>query len=119
GALAPVAERFQGVVGAVLNQPRTATLVAAGGPDGGCRMLLIKRKSLLEIIQARRDFFQDQLDAFIRRSLPERLSANHLFREALFREDVRDEDWPRLVELLRGAGPAGPGLARVRSCLGA
>ena len=115
-------DRFLGVAGALWNQPRSKTLVAGKDGDEKCVLLLIKRKALVVILPQRGRnaaalFYRNKSEDFLTRALPSRLAENQLFRPRLYVDDVREADWPRLLDLLQGAG--GPErLRRVRARLG-
>ncbi len=120
GQLLPVVDRFIGVTGAVWNQKRTVSLIAANTADEPCEMLLVKRKALMDIIAAAPDFYAKKLDEFIEQTLPDLLAESRLFREALYLEDVPEQRWPRQLALLQGKTPGGmsPAIRRIRELLG-
>jgi Fe-S-cluster-containing hydrogenase component 2/CRP-like cAMP-binding protein len=120
GQLLPVGDRFVGVTGAVWNQKRSVSLIAAPDSPEPCEMLLVKRKALMDIIAAAPEFYQKKLDEFIDQTLPDLLAENRLFREALYLEDVPEQKWPRQLALLQGKVPGGmsPAIKRLREVMG-
>lgn len=102
----PVIQRLMGITSTLWNQPRSATLVAADDPDDGnapCRMLLIKRKALLEVFKSPkgRALLDEKLRDFVATSLPSILAENRLFRDMVYKDDV--QSWESLLDALRGA----------------
>jgi Fe-S-cluster-containing hydrogenase component 2 len=64
-------ERFKGVTGAMWNQPRNATLVAALEESAGpCEMLLIKRLALQQIDKESTEFHENWKIKFVEHILP-------------------------------------------------
>ena len=113
----PLDDRFLGITGTLWNQPRSVTLIADNDPeDDGkpCRLLLIKRKALEEIIKKSPAFYERKMADFVRTTLPDVLAKNRLFRDRLFAQDVRD--WPTLLEALQGKhqGPCASWLHELR-----
>jgi Fe-S-cluster-containing hydrogenase component 2/CRP-like cAMP-binding protein len=119
------ANRLMGVTSVVWKQPRSATLLADDEPQGTpCRMLLVKRRLLLDcLLFADRTManpsplFRGKIEDFFDQSLPPLLSQNRLFRSLFYVEEVKEQsNWEALLRAL--APPSVQRVSTVRRLLG-
>jgi Fe-S-cluster-containing hydrogenase component 2 len=114
----PLDDRFLGITSTLWNQPRSVTLVADNDPEDlnrPCRMLLIKRKALEEIIKKSPRFYEQKMAEFVQSTLPTVLAKNRLFRDRLFVEDV--QNWEALLQGLQGKTSGAARLRKLREHL--
>lgn len=104
GTERPFFERMMGVTSALLNQPRSYTLVAGfgAGQHHTCELYLIPRRILAELYKVSPAFREKHLQRFVKDELPRLLAENRLFRNTLYVEDILDPK--ELLSQLKGSG---------------
>lgn len=106
-----------GVTSALLNQPRSFTLVAGfgAGHEGPCEFYLIPRRFLAEMYNHSEDFRRIHLRRFVVDELPSLLAENRLFRNTFYVSDIAER--AGLVAQLQGVGGQDDVSQPLRACL--